>query len=116
MSVAVNDAFSVYGNVHTQFYNPKLYVAASKRKLSEEERITVNMGGTLAVTAAPGGIAGTGVTAFEQSGDKPGPAPEMYGDYEKSHEEITGVIAILALRQADLANMNTAARAATFTV
>merc|ERR1719271_2326682 len=46
-----------------KFYNPKLYKAPPKRKLSEEDRITVNMGGTLAPTAAPGGIAGTGVTA-----------------------------------------------------
>merc|ERR1719254_162642 len=46
-----------------KFYNPKLYVAPPKRDLSEEERITVNMGGTLAPTAAPGGIAGTGIEA-----------------------------------------------------
>merc|ERR1719235_1962536 len=43
-----------------KFYNPKLYKPPPKRKLSEEEQITVNMGGTLAPTAAPGGIAGTG--------------------------------------------------------
>merc|ERR1711937_752141 len=43
-----------------KFYNPKLYKAPPKRQLTEEERITVNMGGTLAPTAAPGGIAGTG--------------------------------------------------------
>merc|ERR1711957_845391 len=67
------------------------------------QRITVNMGGTLAATAAPGGIAGTGVTALEQNGDKPGPAPEMYGDYKKSGEESTGVIAMIDLLQADLA-------------
>merc|ERR1719310_2572968 len=47
-----------------KFYNPKLYKAPPKRKLSEEEQITVNMGGTLAPTAAPGGIAGTGVTVL----------------------------------------------------
>merc|ERR1719478_1486202 len=44
-----------------KFYNPKLYKPPPKRTLTEEERITVNMGGTLAPTAAPGGIAGTGV-------------------------------------------------------
>merc|ERR1719446_598661 len=32
-----------------KFYNPKLYKAPPKRELSEEERITVNMGGTLAL-------------------------------------------------------------------
>merc|ERR1719399_894630 len=40
-----------------KFYNPKLYKPPPKRQLSEEDRITVNMGGTLAPTAAPGGIA-----------------------------------------------------------
>merc|ERR1719446_996462 len=54
-----------------KFYNPKLYKAPPKRKLSEEDRITLNMGGTLAPTAAPGGIAGTGVTAaFAQYQDE----------------------------------------------
>merc|ERR1719160_1561592 len=43
-----------------KFYNPKLYKPPPKRELSEEERITVNMGGTLAPTA-PSGIAGTGI-------------------------------------------------------
>merc|ERR1719324_1198589 len=49
-----------------KFYNPKMYKAPPKRVLTEEERITLNMGGTLAPTAAPGGIAGTGVTVFTQ--------------------------------------------------
>merc|ERR1719310_2079454 len=47
-----------------KFYNPKLYKAPPKRTLTEEERITLNMGGTLAPTASPGGIAGTGVTVL----------------------------------------------------
>merc|ERR1719191_1273469 len=49
-----------------KFYNPKLYKPPPKRELTEEERITLNMGGTLAPTDPPGGIAGTGVTALEQ--------------------------------------------------
>merc|ERR1719272_2325207 len=36
-----------------KFYNPSQSVAPPKRELSEEERITVNMGGTLAPTEAP---------------------------------------------------------------
>merc|ERR1719261_1808605 len=44
-----------------KFYNPKLFKPPPKRELTEEERITLNMGGTLAPTAAPGGIAGTGI-------------------------------------------------------
>merc|ERR550514_2388673 len=45
-----------------KFYNPKLYKPPPKRELSEEERITLNMGGTLAPTNPPGGIAGTGIS------------------------------------------------------
>merc|ERR1719387_1882772 len=36
-----------------KFYNPKLYKPPAKRELTEEERITVNMGGTLAPTSPP---------------------------------------------------------------
>merc|ERR1719478_756950 len=63
-----------------KFYNPKLYKAPPKRKLSDEDRATLAAGGTLAPTAAPGGIAGTGVTvlaAISQHGAaKPPPPPE----------------------------------------
>merc|ERR1719379_1944388 len=38
-----------------KFYNPKLYKPPPKRELTEEERITLNMGGTLAPTNPPGG-------------------------------------------------------------
>merc|ERR1712190_574227 len=47
----------------TKFYQPKMYKAPPKRELSAEEDITVRMGGTLAPTPAPGGIAGTGIGA-----------------------------------------------------
>jgi len=83
-----------------KFYNPKLYKAPPKRELSEEERIAVNMGGTLAPTAAPGGIAGTGVTAFSQVA--PPPPPETFGAYTKKGEESTGVIAMMDMMVADL--------------
>merc|ERR1712014_429573 len=65
-----------------KFYNPKLYKAPPKRVLSEEDRITVSMGGTLAPTAAPGGIAGTGiavladVSAHDAAKVAPPPPPE----------------------------------------
>merc|ERR550537_241627 len=36
-----------------KFYNPKLYKPPPKRELTEEERISVNMGGTMAPTAPP---------------------------------------------------------------
>jgi septal ring factor EnvC (AmiA/AmiB activator) len=100
---AASELLDIAKNRLNKFYNPKLYKPAPKRELSEEERITVNMGGTLAATAAPGGIAGTGVTALEQTSAKPGPAPEMYGDYKKKSEESNGVIAMVDLLQADIA-------------
>merc|ERR1719482_2438168 len=82
-----------------KFYNPKLYKAPPKRKLSEEERITVNMGGTLAPTAAPGGIAGTGIGLVEVA---PPPPPETAAAYTKKGEESTGVIAMIDMLIADL--------------
>jgi len=100
-NTAANELLGIAKNRLNKFYNPKLYKPAPKRELSEEQRITVNMGGTLAATAAPGGIAGTGVTALAQ--EKPGPAPEMYGDYKKSHEESNGVIGMIDILVADLA-------------
>merc|ERR1719456_1335742 len=83
-----------------KFYNPKMYKAPPKRELSEEERITVNMGGTLAPTAPPAGIAGTGVTALAQAA--PPPPPETFGAYTKKGEESTGVIAMMDMMVADL--------------
>merc|ERR1712224_118336 len=82
-----------------KFYNPKLYKAPPKRELSEEERITVNMGGTLAPTAAPGGIAGTGIGLSQVA---PAPPPEANLAYKKSGEESNGVIAMIDLIVADV--------------
>merc|ERR1712066_16625 len=62
-----------------KFYNPKLYKAAPKRELSAEESVTVSMGGTLAPTPAPGGIANTGIGAFAQFSVAPPPPPETFG-------------------------------------
>jgi peptidoglycan hydrolase CwlO-like protein len=100
---AADELLGIAKNRLNKFYNPKLYKAPPKRELTEDERITVNMGGTLAATAAPGGIAGTGVTALAQSRDRPAPAPEMYGSYKKKGEESTGVIAMIDNLKADLA-------------
>merc|ERR1719377_497690 len=58
-----------------KFYNPKLYKPPPKRELTEEQRITVNMGGTLAPTVAPGGIAGTGVTVLADVSAHVAPPP-----------------------------------------
>merc|ERR1719238_2402622 len=83
-----------------KFYNPKLYKPPPKRVLTEEERITVNMGGTLAPTAAPGGIAGTGVTAMAQVA--PPPPPETAGAFKAKSEESNGVIGMMDLLLAAL--------------
>lgn len=91
-----------------KFYNPRLYKAPPKRTLSEEDRITLNMGGTLAPTAAPGGIAGTGVTVLSQVNQHdqdvvaPPPPPEAPGAYKKKSESSNGVIAMLDLLIKDL--------------
>merc|ERR1719506_532920 len=68
-----------------KFYNPKLYKAPPKRELSEEERLTLNMGGTLAPTAPPAGIAGTGIGLVQaHDGAAPPPPPAANLAYKKS--------------------------------
>merc|ERR1719409_700617 len=94
-----------------KFYQPKLYKAPPKRQLTEEERITVNMGGTLAPTAAPGGIAGTDivaasfvqVTMHAKVGHR---QPEADLSFKKKGEEGTGVITMLNLLIADTEKSN----------
>lgn len=90
-----------------KFYNPKLYKETTPAPLSEEDQIVQNMGGTLEPTAAPGGIAGTGISAFvqvraHQDREDPGPAPEAPGPYKKKSGQSTGVIAMIDLLIADL--------------
>merc|ERR1719506_2162142 len=81
---AAKDILGFAKNRLNKFYNPKMYKAPPKRELSEEERITVNNGGTLAPTAAPGGIAGTGIGLAQVA---PPPPPEANLAYKKSGEE-----------------------------
>jgi len=96
-----------------KFYNPKLYKAPPKRKLTEEEKMYTSMGGELEPTAAPGGIAGTGVeipsfveiarhSQLAHKRDAPGPEPETWGAYSKKSEETTGVIGMIDLLVRDL--------------
>merc|ERR1719152_609954 len=87
-----------------KFYNPKLYKPPPKRVLTEEERISTNFGGTMAPTAAPGGIAGTGITALSQVA--PPPPPETAGPYKKMAEESNGVITMMDMLAADLDKEN----------
>jgi hypothetical protein len=98
---AAKDLLKFAKNRLNKFYNPKLYKAAPKRELTEEEQITVNNGGTLAPTAAPGGIAGTGI-GLAQTGVAPPPPPEANLAYKKSGEHSNGVIAMIDLIVADV--------------
>lgn len=96
---AAKDVIAFAKNRLQKFYNPKLYVAPSKRELTEEQRVTLNMGGTLAPTAPPAGIAGTGISAMQ---DAPPPPPETYGAYQKKGQESSGVMSMMDMLVADL--------------
>merc|ERR1711972_1037159 len=85
----------------------KFYKAPPKVELSAEDRIYANQGGEV-TTAAPGGIAGTGITALvqvslhKQHKDAPAPPPATWGAYASKSEESTGVIAMIDLLIKDL--------------
>jgi len=101
---AVIQIIGVAKNRLNKFYNPKLYKPPPKRELSEEERITLNMGGTLAPTNPPGGIAGTGISflASRAQAQQPGPPPEAPGAYKKKGEESGGVLAMMDMMKAEV--------------
>jgi len=89
-----------------KFYNPKLYKPPPKRELTEEERITLNMGGTLAPTNPPGGIAGTGISfvqikTHERVHEAPPPPPAGASAHKKS-EASGGVLAMMDMLVADI--------------
>merc|ERR1712054_339172 len=95
-----------------KFYNPSLYKPPPKRELTDEDRATLAAGGTLAPTAAPGGIAGTGVTVLSQvhAHAAPPPPPEAPGAYQKKSGESGGVIAMIDLLVKDLDKEMTVAK------
>merc|ERR1719390_144369 len=99
---AAKELIGIAKNRMNKFYNPKLYKAPPKRELTEAERITVNNGGTLAPTAAPGGIAGTGVTVLAEVDGAPPPPPETFGAYKKQDEASGGVMAMMDELEAEL--------------
>merc|ERR1719296_594975 len=92
-----------------KFYNPKLYKAPPKRQLSEEDQLVENLGGDVP-TAAPGGIAGTGIGAVlaqvsahtQSTRGAPPPPPETFGAYTKKSENGNGVIQMIDLLVKDL--------------
>jgi len=91
-NTAAVDLLKFAKNRLNKFFNPKLYKAPPKRELSEDEQITLNMGGTLAPTAAPGGIAGTGIGLVQAA---PPPPPEANLAYQTKGEESSGVIQMI---------------------
>merc|ERR550539_725381 len=100
---AAKELLGLAKNRLNKFYNKALYKAPPKRELSEEDRIAVNMGGTAPATAAPGGIAGTGVTVLSQMRkEAPPPPPETFGAYSKKSGGATGVVAMIDLLIKDL--------------
>jgi septal ring factor EnvC (AmiA/AmiB activator) len=95
-NAAAVDLLKFAKNRLNKFYNPSQYKAPPKRELSEDEQITLNMGGTLAPTEAPGGIAGTGI-GFVQEHNRAAPPPPPAADlaYKTKGEESTGVITMI---------------------
>jgi len=86
-------------NRMNKFYNPKLYKAPPKRELSEEERITLNMGGTLAPTNPPAALVQESDDAQE---NQPGPPPAAPSMPKKKGEEAGGVLAMMDMMKADV--------------
>jgi len=112
---ACKDLLGFAKNRLNKFYNPKLYKAPPKRELSEADQLVVNNGGTLAPTAAPGGIAGTGIGGAVlvdiSAHVAPPPPPETAAAFSKKSEESNGVIALIDLMIADLTKEMTEAKA-----
>jgi septal ring factor EnvC (AmiA/AmiB activator) len=113
---AAKELLNFAKNRLNKFYNPKLYNPPPKRTLTEEERISLNMGGTMAPTEAPGGIAGSGVTVMAQVSlhqqDAPPPPPATAGAFRKKSEESNSVIAMVDLLIGDLDKEMTEAQTA----
>merc|ERR1719242_2839333 len=87
---AAKEVLAFAKNRLNKFYNPDLYVAPPKRELSAGDRIYENFGGEL-TTAAPGGIANTGIAAFAEvkthNHVAPPPPPATWDAYSKKTEE-----------------------------
>merc|ERR1719221_706353 len=100
---AVKELILFAKNRLNKFYNPALYKPPPKRELSEGDTIYENSGGDIP-TAAPGGIANTGIGFVQVSMHKeaPPPPPATAAAYTKEAEESNGVIAMMDLLVQDL--------------
>jgi len=105
---AAKELLGVAKNRLNKFYNPKLYKPPAEQELTEQQRISVDMGVETTTVAPPSGIAGTGVTVFAEVSartnrrDAPPPPPETFGAYAKKGDKATGVIAMIDLLVKDL--------------
>merc|ERR1719210_1107302 len=106
-NTAAKELLNFAKNRLNKFYNPKLYKAPPPADVSEEDRLYAAQGGVV-TTAAPGGIAGTGITVFAQvsmhsdQDAAPAPPPETWGAYTSKSKENTGVMAMIDLLVKDL--------------
>merc|ERR1719512_377949 len=106
-NTAAKELLKFAKNRLNKFYNPKLYKAPAKVELSTEDRLYAAQGGVV-TTAAPGGIAGTGITVFAQvsmHSDQlaaPAPPPETWEAYTAKSKENTGVMSMIDLLIKDL--------------
>jgi len=106
-NTAAKELLKFAKNRLNKFYNPKLYKAPPKVEQSTEDRLYTSQGGVV-TTAAPGGIAGTGITVFAQVSlhsnqeGAPSPPPETWGAYSSKSQENTGVLQMIDLLIADL--------------
>jgi septal ring factor EnvC (AmiA/AmiB activator) len=99
-NTAALDLLKFAQNRLNKLYNPKLYKPPPKRELTEAERITVNNGGTLAPTEAPGGIGGTGITVLTQ--EAPAPPPEVDLTYNKNSGGNNAITEMMNMLMGDL--------------
>jgi len=99
-NTAALELLKIAQNRLNKFYNPSQYKPPPKRELTEEERIVVNNGGTLAPTEAPGGIGGTGITVLAQ--EAPAPPPEADLSYKKSSGGSSAITEMMNMMMSDI--------------
>jgi len=99
-NTAALELLKIAQNRLNKFYNPSQYKPPPKRELTEEERIVVNNGGTLAPTEAPGGISGTGITVLAQ--EAPAPPPEADLSYKKSSGGSSAITEMMNMMMSDI--------------
>jgi len=96
---AAKEVLGLAMNRLRKFYAPALYKPPPKRELSAEDRIVVNMGGSVPEPPAPGFLQ---LTEQRSSREAPPPPPEAFGAYSKKGQESSGVLEMIKMLEADL--------------